>query len=62
MGNNATKFNLTDYLLATLAVQAHQIADAGHNGWGNTMTSAADMTVEQFIAHVGRVDALIGGR
>lgn len=29
-------------LIALLRQQAKEIADAGHNGWGNTMIEAAD--------------------
>ena len=29
-------------VVATLRAQAQEIANAGHAGWGNTMTAAAD--------------------
>ena len=32
----------TSELIVTLLVQAQEIADEGHAGWGNTMSDAAD--------------------
>jgi hypothetical protein len=38
-------------LIALLHTQAKEIADAGHCGWGNTMTEAADQLAVMLYLH-----------
>ena len=45
----------TSELIALLHAQAEEIARAGHNGWGNTMTYAAEVLGE----YVATLDAII---
>lgn len=42
-----------DVLVGQLRVQAAEIAADGHNGWGNTMTDAAD-EIERLSNGIGR--------
>ena len=44
----------TDELIAALNSQAKEIADAGHAGWGNTMSDAA-RALQQYVSAIDAI-------
>lgn len=53
-----TKTDELDVLVKLLRSQANEIADSDHNGWGNTMTDAAD-EIERLHAELAEFRRLV---